>query len=120
MKRWIGRWMIGTSILHTLFAAFVFWETWIQIWQYGVLDTVKENVAIAAPVFFLLWGLIYFVFGTTVDFFEKKQNKSLPLTLGWGLFINGLIAVVLIPESGFWLLFPPAIAIILEKFRKSR
>lgn len=110
MKRWIGRWIIGTSTLHTIFAFIKFPETWANIITDGVFNSVGENAEIAAPVFFLLWGLLFYVFGFTIDALEKKAIP-LPNPLGWGLFLNGVVAVILIPASGFWLLFPPAIAI---------
>ena len=115
MKRWIGRWIIGTSIIHTLFALVVFWDIWTQIVANGIFDTVKNSFEIGAPVFFLLWGLLYFVFGLVIDALEKKEIIPLPRSLGWGLLINAIVAVVLIPQSGFWLLFPPAIAVIIAK-----
>ena len=115
MKRWIGRWIIGTSIIHTLFALVVFWDIWTQIVANGIFDTVKNSFEIGAPVFFLLWGLLYFVFGLVINALEKKEIIPLPRSLGWGLLINAIVAVVLIPQSGFWLLFPPAIAVIRAK-----
>ena len=114
MKRWIGRWIIATSIIHTAFALFVFWDIWVQIVANGIFDTVKENSEVGAPVFFLLWGLLYFVFGLVIDALEKKQI-ALPMSLGWGLLMNAIVAVVLIPQSGFWLLFPPSIFAIMSK-----
>ena len=115
MKRWIGRWMIGTSILHTLFAIIVFWDGWITIVENGIFDTVKQDFVMGTTVFFFLWGLLYFVFGLVIDALEKKEISPLPKSLGWGLLIHAIIAVVLVPKSGFWLLFPPAVAIIMNK-----
>ena len=112
MKRWIGLWIMGTSVIHTLFALVVFRETWIQVVANGIFDTVKDSFEVGAPVFFLLWGLLYFVFGLVIHALEKAKTTPLPKSLGWGLLINAIVAVVLIPQSGFWLLFPPAIAVI--------
>jgi len=113
LKRWIGRWIIATSILHTAFALFVFWNIWVQIAADGIFDTVKEIPEVGAPVFFLFWGLLYFIFGLVIDALEIKQIV-LPISLGWGLLIHAIVAVVLIPQSGFWLLFPPSIFVIVS------
>ncbi|MCP4353786.1 MAG: molecular chaperone GroEL [Desulfobacterales bacterium] len=115
MKRWVGRWIIGTSTLHTIFALVVYSEIWLKILNHGVLNTVKDDSRIGAPVNFLLWGLLYFVFGFTIDALEKRGIVPLPKSMGWGLLLNAIIAVVLIPISGYWLLFPPAIAVIISK-----
>ncbi|MBT3315030.1 MAG: molecular chaperone GroEL [Anaerolineae bacterium] len=117
-KRWIGRWMIGTATIHTVFAFVVYAEVWIKIISAGIFDTVGVDPKIGAPALFLLWGLLYYVLGFTIDALEKKEFTPLPKSLGWGLLFNGIIAVVLMPESGFWLLFPPAIAVIRSNRRK--
>ncbi len=111
-KRWIGRWMIGTATIHTIFAFAVYAEIWSKIISAGVFDTVGVDPELGAPVLFLLWGLLYYVLGFTIDALEKKAFVPLPKSLGWGLLLNGIIAIVLMPESGFWLLFPPAITLI--------
>lgn len=115
MKRWIGRWMIGTAFIHTLFAIVVFWDTWLIIITNGVFNTVQEDPVIAATVFFSLWGFVYLAFGIVIDALERNEQVSIPKSLGWGLLFNGLIGIVLTPASGFWLLFPPAIAVLKTK-----
>jgi hypothetical protein len=118
MKRWIGRWIIGTSTIHTVFAFAVYSEIWLKIIHNGVFNTVKGDPAIGAPVLFLLWGLLFYAFGFTIDALEKRGITPLPKSLGWGLLLNAIIAVVLIPVSGFWLLFPPAVAVIISNRSK--
>jgi hypothetical protein len=116
MQRWIGRWIIGTATVHTLFALVVFSDTWGKVISNGVVNSVGENADIAASVFFLLWGLLYYVLGFVADNLEK-EHISLPLSLGWGLLLNGAIAVIFVPASGFWLLFPPAVTIIFHGYK---
>ncbi len=113
MKRWIGRWIIGTATLHTIFALVVYSDVWLEIIKSGVLNAVKTDSRVSSPVFFLLWGLLYYVLGFMVDALEKRGVAPLPGSLGWGLLLNGVVAVVLLPASGFWLLFPPALAVIV-------
>jgi len=119
MKRWIGRWIIGTSTIHTIFAFVVYVEIWLKIIAEGVFNSVGEDAEIGAPVLFLLWGLLFYVLGFTIDALEKRGIAPLPKSLGWGLLLNGIVAVVLMPASGFWLLFPPAIAVILGNRKNS-
>ena len=114
MKRWIGRWIIGTSTIHTIFAFVVYPEIWLKIINNGVFNTVKGDSEIGAPVLFLLWGLLFYTFGFTIDTLEKRETTPLPKSLGWGLLLNAIVAVVLIPISGFWLLFPPAATVIIS------
>jgi hypothetical protein len=113
MKNWIGNWMIGTSILHTVFAIVMFQDIWKIIIDKGIFNCVGEDAQIAGVIFFLLWGLIFFSFGLTVRALEQN-NIRLPNILAFGLIFNALTALVFVPESGFWLLFPPAIAILIR------
>ena len=111
MKKWIGNWIIGTSTIHTLFAIVAFKDTWLHIINNGIFNTIGNDSNIAAVVFFFLWGLLFYSFGFTIKAFEK-QDIQLPSILGVGLLINAIISVILVPESGYWLLFVPAIAIL--------
>jgi hypothetical protein len=54
MKCWIGRWIIGTSTIHTIFALVVYSEIWQKIINNSVYNTVKNDVEMGAPVLFLL------------------------------------------------------------------
>ncbi len=118
-KHWIGRWMIGTATIHTVFALVVYAKIWRKIISAGVWDTVGTDPEIGAAALFLLWGFLYYVLGFTVDSLEEREGSPLPNSLGWGLLLNGIVAVVLMPASGFWLLFPPVIAIIRSNRKKS-
>ena len=118
MKKWIGNWIIGTSVIHTLFAILMFQDTWLQILNNGIFNTVGQDSQIGAVVFFFLWGLLYFVLGFTVQYLENNKI-ILPQILGFGLLINAIVSVILIPESGYWLMFPPAVAIIMSKKTKN-
>lgn len=118
MKKWIGNWIIGTSTIHTLFAIFMFQDIWLYIFNHGVFNTVGDDKHIASVVFFFLWGLLFYTFGFTVKALENK-NIELPKILGIGLLINAVISVILVPDSGYWLLFVPAIAIILKTTNKN-
>ncbi len=114
MKKWIGNWIIGTAILHTVFAIVVFPNVWMELINGGIFNTVGEDTQRAAVMFFFLWGLLYFVLGFTIKALEN-QNIVLPKVLGFGLLINAVIAVIFLPESGYWLLIPPAIMILRQK-----
>ncbi len=48
MKRWIGRWIIGVSIIHTIFAFAVFGNIIASIVKRGVFDTVGTDPMTAA------------------------------------------------------------------------
>ncbi|NJL42833.1 MAG: hypothetical protein HC935_04625 [Pseudanabaena sp. SU_2_4] len=47
--------------------------------------------------------------------FEQFSSTQLPKSTGWGLLALAIVGVTLMPASGFWLVFPPAIAVLVRK-----
>jgi Family of unknown function (DUF6463) len=115
MKKWIGRWLIGVSALHTFFAVAVFGEVLASIIKRGVFNTVGADPMTGAVVWFVLFGAMLFVCGLAVAELEKSLSGQLPKIIGWSLLTLATIGVVLMPKSGFWLVFPPAIAVLVKK-----
>lgn len=115
MKRWVGRWLIGVSAIHTVFAVAVFGEVLASIVKRGVFNTVGTDPTTGAVVWFVLFGAMLFVCGLAVAALEKSSPSQLPTSIGWSLLAMAVVGVTLMPASGFWLVFPPAIAVLVKK-----
>lgn len=115
MKRWIGRWLIVVSALHTVFAVVVFGEVLASVFKRGVFNTVGADPMTGAVVWFVLFGAMLFVCGLAVAELEKSSSGQIPKSIGWSLLAMAIIGVTLMPASGFWLVFPPAIAVLVKK-----
>jgi len=63
MKQWIGRWLMGVSIIHTIFAFVVFQNVLISLIQRGVFNTVGNDPMAGAVVWFVLFGVVLFICG---------------------------------------------------------
>jgi hypothetical protein len=119
MKPWIGAWLIAVAALHTVFALVVFGDPLRGLLARGLFDAIGGDLRSAVAAWFLLFGLLLFVFGLAVAALERAGGP-LPASLGWSLLGLALLGVVLMPASGFWLAFPPAIAILLRTARVGR
>ncbi|MEH6459851.1 DUF6463 family protein [Chitinimonas sp. JJ19] len=115
MKQWIGRWLIGVAVIHTVFGVVVFGKQLLGIVQRGVFDTVGADPMTGAVVWFLLFGVVLFICGQAVSRLEASSPAALPKGMGWSLLALGVLGVVLMPASGFWLVFPPAIALLVKR-----
>ena len=115
MKQWIGRWLIGVSAIHTVFAVVVFGDVLASILKQGMFNTVGTDPMKAAVVWFVLFGAMLFICGLAVAEFEQFSSTQLPKSIGWGLLALAIVGVTLMPASGFWLVFPPAIAVLVRK-----
>lgn len=114
MKHWIGRWLMGVAIIHTLIASVRYRNVLVSVVQRGVFNTVASDPVVGAVVWSLLFGAVAFIGGLAVLALERS-SRTLPKSLGWSLLALAMIGIVLVPVSGFWLLFPPAITVLVGK-----
>lgn len=109
---------MGVAIVHILVAVVLFHAALSSIVQEGVFDTVGEDPLRAASVWFLLFGPILFILGMVLVSWEKNSSLPLPKSVGWALLFLGILGVVLMPVSGFWLIFPPVAGILFASSRR--
>jgi uncharacterized protein DUF6463 len=115
MKRWIGRWLIAVSAIHTVFAVLVFGDVLALIAKRGLFNTVGTDPMMGAVVWFVLFGTVLFVCGLAVNELERLNPAQLPKSIGWSLLVMAILGVVLMPASGFWLIFPPALVVLIRR-----
>jgi len=114
MKSWISKWIMFVAVGHTTVAMMFFGNTYGEIIQNGFYDSVKsEKVGLA--VWFLLFGFLLFTFGMLLAVIEKNDSSQIPKSIGVALLLLTTLGVVLMPVSGFWLVFPAAFAILFKK-----
>jgi hypothetical protein len=116
MQRWIGNWLMGVAVLHTAFAAAVYGGVLRDIGARGVFNTVGSDPLTGAVAWFVLFGVLLFACGLAVAALERA-GAPMPRALGVCLLVLTVLGVVLMPASGFWLAFPPAVALLLRAGR---
>jgi hypothetical protein len=114
MRHWIGPWLMGTAVIHTVVASVQYWDVIGSIVDGGVFNTVAGDPVIGAVVWSLLFGCVAMIGGFAVNALERAA-VPLPKTLGGCLLALAIVGAVLVPVSGFWLLFPAAITILLRR-----
>ncbi len=114
MKHWIGRWLMGVSIIHTIFALVLFHKVLASLIQRGFFNTVGNDPMAGAVVWFVLFGAVLFICGLAISALEQSSSV-LPKSLGWSLLALIALGIALMPVSGFWLAIVPAVAILLRK-----
>lgn len=111
-RPWIGRWLIGVSVLHTGFALVVYQPVLTRITRHGVFNSVGQDPTIGAVAWFVLFGLALFIAGLALSALERHGPGAVPRSLGWSLLALVLLGLLLMPASGFWLALPPALALL--------
>ncbi len=108
--RWIGRWVMGVAIIHTVFT-FVLFQAQIEaLLNHRLYDSVTTPM-IGAATWFFLFGPPLFLIGLLIDWAEKNTHAPLPRALTWGLSIITILGIVMMPESGFYLMIPALIGL---------
>ncbi len=113
-RRWIGRWMIGIGVIHSLFGFVFLRGTLAVIWSEGLVNTVNGQPEREFAFWFIYFGLLALVLGGLIDWCEARR-AGLPRFLGWALLGMAVLCAVIMPISGIWLLFPPALGAVLAR-----
>ena len=53
-----------------------------------------------------------FFMGGTLQYYIRKEQKPVPLFLGYSLLLVSVVGYILLPLSSFWLLIPQALIMI--------
>jgi hypothetical protein len=115
-RRWIGRWLLGVGILHTLLGLGTYIFSVVEILRAGLWNTVEPVQGRPEAFWFLAAGLQLILLGALVNWIEARSPREhLPLFLGWTLLGFAILGAVLIPVSGFWFLLPPAVGILVRR-----
>jgi len=109
-----GRWLLTITIIHFIYSFVVFHKQFHTILAapFNAVDGSSDQLVHTAAWFFL-FGILMGSCGFAVS--ALQQAGGVPKSIGWSLLVLGIIGVIPMPLSGFWLVFPPAIGILLEK-----
>ncbi len=118
MARYSGRLLMGTALIHNLVGVAIFARPLAAIGRAGGFNAVEPHWDRATAFWFLVSGGLIFTLGQFTDWTEQRDT-TLPPSLGWGLLTLGTGGAFLMPISGFWLVIPQAIAILIGTDRLS-
>ncbi|MEJ6001412.1 DUF6463 family protein [Paucibacter soli] len=112
---WMGHWLLGVAALHTAFALVVFAQVYRDVLARGLINTVGRDPMVAAAVWFLLFGFVLALQALAITPLERAGAQRALRVQGWGLLGLALLGVALMPDSGFWLAFPPALLMLCRR-----
>jgi hypothetical protein len=117
-SRKVGRLLMLIGFLHVLGGTWVGREPLARIFRDGFLGEADSALGHMASemdkelvFWFLLWGLLTFIFGQVISCMER-QGKRPAAFIGWELAAMSLLAMALYPKGGFWFVLIPAFLII--------
>ena len=105
MKKYTGEFIMATAMLHTIVGFMFGGQPLLDIVRSGLFNAVDPHFDRMAIVWYLLFGVLLFSIGALVRWMQRETGR-LPGWLSWFFWIFAVPNVILMPISGFWLLFP--------------
>ena len=105
---------MAVAFIHTVFALVMFADDYRSLYDNGIINSIT-SVQGHAAVWFFLFGQVLFIVGLLVRHYELAVDNKIPLSISLNLLLLTIVGVVLMPDSGFWLVFPVVISMLLSK-----
>lgn len=108
MRAWIGRSLVAIGVVHTLVGLAFFGDVAGPILRDGVFNTVGPHTSPDRGIAFWYFmnGFLVLIVGGLLHHLERA-GVGAPRFLAWSLLGLAVVGCVMIPASGFWLLFIP-------------
>lgn len=116
--RYSGIFLILTGILHTITAVLLGKDAYVAMIKDGLVNSADSDHIREFSFWFLICGIFIILFGQTLHYYIKKEQKPAPLFLGYGILILTIFGCIIEPISGFWLFIPQALIIIIANKKK--
>ena len=116
MLAWIGKSIVFIAIIHSVFGFVAFRSTLVEVFGDGIINTVNGQPEREFVFWFLFFGFMAIIAGALIDWCERNFG-NLPGFLGWSLLALTVVCVTIMPVSGAWTLFVPAIGAIFRNRR---
>ena len=115
MKIWkySGTLLTVTGVIHIIVAFILGKCIYFDILKNGLANSTNDDNFRNFAFWFLICGIIFILFGTTLQYYIKKEQKPAPLFLGYSMLIFTIVGCIINPISGFWLFLPQALIIII-------
>src|SRR5687767_2403311 len=113
-----GNLLIATGVLHNVIGFVMGWSVLTDIAKSGFVNSINEQMDRNAIFWFIFAGFLMMMLGKLMQDYLKLEFR-LPRSLGIAMLVLSIIGCIMMPVSGFWLVVPQAILILLPN-RKRR
>ena len=102
---------MATGGFHLLVAVAGGCDRWRDIIMDGFAASIGNDAERAYAFVFFVGGILL-LWGGTLQYYIRKEQKPVPLFLGYSLLLVSVVGYILLPLSSFWLLIPQALIMI--------
>lgn len=120
MKLWkfSGTYLTVTGIIHTIVALIMAKDIFAEMLGDGLINSTGGDYSRSFSLWFLIVGVILILWGTTLQYYIKKEQKPAPVFLGYAILVFATMGCIIEPFSGFWLFLPQAFIIIVPNYKR--
>jgi hypothetical protein len=103
MTRWCGWFLIATGIGHAAVGLVLFRHPVADVLREGIVNTVRGQYDREAAFWFLLFSPVCAALGHLVNRAVARGDGEMLRFMGGALLGIGVVGVLLMPVSGFWI-----------------
>jgi hypothetical protein len=121
MRKLSGLLLMATGVLDLLYVLVFHSRQLAAIAQDGFFDAVEldpTQLDRETAFWHLAFGTMVLILGSLVHWAQARTG-TLPAFLGWSLLAFGLFGTILMPVSGFWLVLPQAVLMLVVARREA-
>lgn len=111
-KIWVGRWIMFVAACHTVVGMLAGAPVLRGIAERGVVNAMGSAPLTGYIVWFMLCGALLALLGMSITALEQSGQLARARPLGFAILALTTMGVILIPASGFWLMYPATYALL--------
>ena len=117
--KYSGIFLIATGIIHSCAVGAMFGKVLWAMLKDGLFNAVGEDFTRGCAFWGFLFGVMLILLGHVMHYYIKNERKPPPVLWGYWLSGLGVIGCIIFPVSGFWLVIPQALIIIVANKKKT-
>ncbi len=121
MKLWkySGIFLWITGIIHIVVGFIIGKDIYADMLRDGLINSMQNNFTRGFAFWFFLFGVLLILYGYTLQYNIEREQKPSPAHVGYSLLAVGIFGCLVEPVSGFWLVLPQALIIIVANRKSS-
>ncbi len=115
MKLWkySGTYLWVTGIIHIVVGFIIGKDIYADMLRDGLVNSMQNDFTRGFAFWFFLFGVLLILYGYTLQYHIKREQKPSPRHVGYALLAVSIFGCLVEPVSGFWLVLPQALIIIV-------
>ncbi len=102
LKRHIGTLFIATGLIHVISGIVSYYQPVVDMLQSGLFNSIQQQDDRELAFWYFMLGLFIMIVGHMMNWLVRKHGLQLPASVGWYLAMFSLAGIIIMPDSGFW------------------